>query len=261
VQIAAAPERRLEIIDDHTLERYRRQVMLLGEEAQARLCDARVFIAGAGGLGCPAALYLAAAGVGEIRLVDGDIVEPTNLNRQVLHWDEDVGREKVVSAAEKLRALNPEIVVDARPACIDAGNVDDLVGDAHLIIDAVDNFPARYLLNRSAREKNLPLVHGAVCGFDGQATTVLPGRTACLRCIFPDPPPAETSPVIGVTPGIIGLIQANEAIKYLTGTGELLTDRLLIWDGLTTTMVILPVERRKDCEECGTGLNAGDAGR
>lgn len=240
------------MLTNRELERYGRQIALFGEEAQERLTSATAVIAGAGGLGCPAALYLAAAGIGEIRLVDGDVVDRTNLNRQVLHADRDVGRAKVESAAGKLRALNPEITVVATCASIDAENAAALVGGADLIIDATDNFPVRYILNRAALGARVPLIHGAVRGFDGQATTIVPGRTACLECVFPVAPPAEgATPVVGTTPGIIGLVQANEAIKYITGTGDLLLDRLLVWDGRAATMTTLPVERQRDCSACG----------
>ncbi|MDD3858337.1 MAG: HesA/MoeB/ThiF family protein [Methanoculleus sp.] len=235
-------------------ERYARQILLFGEEGQERLKRAKVFIAGAGGLGCPIALYLAVAGVGEIRLVDRDTVDRTNLNRQVLHWESDIGELKARSAEAKLREANPDIRVEALAATIDETNVRDLVAGADLIVDAMDNFPTRYLLNREALRAGVPLLHGAIRGFDGQATTIIPGRTACLECLFPEAPPAEVFPVIGTTPGIIGLIQANEAIKYITGTGDLLLNRLLIWDGLATTLETFTVERRPECPACGSGV-------
>ena len=242
------------MLTDRERERYRRQVALFGEEAQERLANARVVIVGAGGLGCPVALYLAAAGIGEIRLVDGDVVDRTNLNRQVLHTERDVGRAKVESAAEKIRAQNPEIAVAATRVTLDEGNAARLAGGANLIVDATDNFAARYILNRVALRNSVPLVHGAVRGFDGQATTIIPGKTACLECIFPVAPPGEdVIPVVGTTPGIIGLVQANEAIKYITGTGDLLAGRLLVWDGRAATTAILPVERQDDCRACGNG--------
>lgn len=241
------------MLSESELERYARQVMLFGEEGQLRLKEARVFIAGAGGLGCPVALYLAAAGVGHIRIVDKDVAERSNLNRQVLHWEQDIGKVKVVSVEEKLRAINSHIEVEAMCQVIDESNVSSLVGDADLIVDAMDNYPARYLLNRTAHEKSIPLIHGAIRGFDGQATTVIPGKSACLSCIFPCVPPAEVFPVVGVTPGIIGMIQANEVIKYLVGAGDLLTDRLLVWNGLSSEMETLRFSKRCDCEVCGQG--------
>ncbi|PKL62853.1 MAG: adenylyltransferase [Methanomicrobiales archaeon HGW-Methanomicrobiales-2] len=232
-------------------ERYARQILLFGEEGQERLKDAKVFIAGAGGLGCPVALYLAVAGVGEIRLVDRDTVDRTNLNRQVLHWERDLGTPKAGSAEAKLREANPDIQIEALAVTIDETNVRDLVAGADLIVDAMDNFPTRYLLNREALRAGVPLLHGAIRGFDGQATTIVPGRTACLECIFPEAPPAEVFPVVGTTPGIIGLIQANEAIKYITGTGDPLLNRLLLWDGLSATLETFTVEQRPGCPACG----------
>ncbi len=241
------------ILDEREFSRYGRQILLFGEEGQERLKAAKVFIAGAGGLGCPAALYLAAAGIGEILLADCDVVDRTNLNRQVLHWERDVGRRKTDSATEKLRALNPDIRVTDLPVTIDEANAAALVGDADLIVDAMDNFETRYLLNRVALRKDIPFIHGAIRGFDGQATTIIPGKTACLRCIFPRAPPAEVFPVVGVTAGIIGMIQANEAIKFLLGMDGLLAGRLLIWSGVTTETETLQVERHPGCEDCGEG--------
>ena len=237
-------------------ERYARQMLLFGEEGQERLKKAKVFIAGAGGLGCPIALYLAVAGIGEILLADRDTVDRTNLNRQVLHWERDIGELKARSAEAKLREVNPDIRVNAFATTINEANVRDLVGDADLIVDALDNFPTRYLLNREALRSGIPLLHGGIRGFDGQVTTIIPGRTACLECIFPEAPPAEVFPVIGTTAGIIGVIQANEAVKYITGTGDLLLNRLLLWDGLATTFETYAVERRPECPACGERTRA-----
>lgn len=240
------------MLTERERERYRRQIPLFGEAGQERLGKARVAVVGAGGLGCPAALYLAAAGIGEIRLIDPDLVERSNLNRQVLHRESDIGLPKVASAAEKLLAQNPGVAVSVRYAAIDRKNAEDLIGDADIVVDAVDTFTARYLLNRAALAQGIPLVHGAVSGFDGQVTTVLPGRTACLRCTFPVPPPEESVPVAGTTAGIVGLIQANEVIKYITGTGDLLAGRLLLWDGRSASTAVLPVGRQGDCTDCGS---------
>jgi adenylyltransferase/sulfurtransferase len=241
------------MLNKDELERYSRQLMLFGEEGQERLKDASVFIAGAGGLGCPVALYLAVAGVGHLRIADRDTVEKTNLNRQVLHWENDIGREKVLSVSDKLREINPHIEAEAFHVTIDKSNIRELVGDADLIIDAMDNYPVRYLLNQVAHEKGIPLIHGAIRGFDGQALTIIPGKSACFNCVFPSPTPTEVFPVLGVTPGIIAMIQVNEAIKYLLKKGDLLTDRLLIWNGLSSEMEYMKVSRRPDCNICGTG--------
>jgi len=183
--------------------------------------------------------------------VDNDTVDPTNLNRQVLHLERDISRLNVRSAEDKLLEVNPEIRVEGLAETIDERNVKNLVDGADLIVDALDNFATRYLLNREALRSGIPLLHGAIRGFDGQATTILPGKTACLECIFPEAPPSELFPVIGVTPGIIGLIQANEAIKYLLGRGDLLSNRLLIWDGMAAKFETYAIERRPDCPACG----------
>jgi adenylyltransferase/sulfurtransferase len=234
------------------LERYKRQIMLFGEGGQERLKKSTIVIAGAGGLGSPVALYLAAAGVGTIKIVDNDLVEQSNLNRQILHNDRDIGKKKVDSAAEKLQSINPDISVWAIHTTIDATNATSLVGNADGIVDAMDNFATRYLLNDVAITKKIPLFHGAIRGFYGQATTIIPKKSACLRCIFPKAPPPEVFPVIGVTPGVIGAVQATEVIKYLLNIGGLLTNRLFIWDGMQASAEEIHVERDPHCEACGT---------
>jgi adenylyltransferase/sulfurtransferase len=240
------------MLTERELDRYDRQIRLLGEDGQEKLKRAKVFIAGAGGLGSPILIYLTAAGIGKIDLVDKDTVALSNLNRQILHWEKDIDREKAISAKEKLTEINRDIKIDAKSETITEDNAFDLVADADLIIDAMDNFPTRYLLNRTALEKGIPFIHGAINGFHGQATTVLPGESACLRCIFREAPPPSVFPVLGVTPGIIGLIQASEAIKYIVGVGELLIGKLLLWDGLTSQTEIVQVEKNAHCRDCGT---------
>jgi adenylyltransferase/sulfurtransferase len=195
-------------LSERELQRYQRQILLFGEEGQEQLKRGRVFIAGAGGLGSPVAMYLAVAGIGTITIADHDTVELSNLNRQILHHDADVGRPKTASAGEKLRAMNPDIEITAIDRTIDGSNVVALTKGYDLIVDAMDNFSTRYELNRAAIHHRIPFIHGAIRGFDGQAMTVIPGKTACVRCIFPSAPPEEQFPAIGVTPGIIGLIQA-----------------------------------------------------
>jgi adenylyltransferase/sulfurtransferase len=241
------------IITEEELKRYSRQLSLIGREGQDKLKRAKILIAGAGGLGSPIATYLALAGVGRIVIVDNDTVEVSNLNRQTLHWSSDVGRKKTTSAEEKIRAMNPYVEVEAISCTIEKANVTGVVGDADLIVDALDNFPARYLLNSVAVKRHIPFFHGAVRGFHGQSMTVIPYQTACLRCVFPQTPPAETFPIIGVIPGVIGSIQATEVIKYLTGKGELLTNRLLLWDGLSGEMSFLQVKRNPSCQDCSQG--------
>lgn len=231
--------------------RYARQIPLLGVKGQEILNRSRVLIAGAGGLGSASSSYLAAAGVGFIRIVDCDHVELSNLNRQILH--RTPGLRKAISAEDALKSLNPSIEVEGLDVCISRNTIDDLVAGVDLIIDAMDNFEVRYILNYAALEYDLPLLHGAVSGFDGQATTIIPGRSPCLRCIFPKAPPKETPPVIGATCGVIGSIQATEAIKLLVGSDGLLINRLLIWDGRCSQMDEIHVARNELCPECGRG--------
>jgi adenylyltransferase/sulfurtransferase len=235
------------------LDRYKRQIMLFGEEGQKRLKKATIFIAGAGGLGSPISIYLAVAGVGRIVLADKDSVELTNLNRQILHFNSDIGERKTTSALRKLKEINPDVTIEVLDTTIDETNILEIIGDADGIVDAMDNFPTRYLLNSAAYTKKIPFFHGGIRGLCGQATTFIPGKTACLSCIFPHPPPAEVFPVVGVTPGLIGMVQANEVIKYLTGTGELLTDRLFYWDGERATVDEITLERNPSCPICGKG--------
>ena len=236
------------------LERYDRQIMLygFGEEGQEKLKKARVFIAGAGGLGSPVSIYLAIAGVGNIRIIDHDTVELSNLNRQILHWQENIRERKTDSAVEKLRKLNPDIKVEGIAETITEKNIPRLVVNADIIIDAMDNLETRYILNRAAIDKNIPFVHGAVNGFEGRAMTVIPGKSACLNCVYHGVTvPREKFPVIGVTPAVIGCIQATEAIKYITGMGNLLTNRLINYDALSMTFTEFTVKRDPDCEHCG----------
>jgi molybdopterin/thiamine biosynthesis adenylyltransferase len=246
------------MLSPHDMERYQRQILLFGEEGQAVLKDSSVLVAGAGGLGSPVAYYLAVAGIGHIRIVDHDRVERSNLNRQILHGDQDIGILKTDSAKKKLAHINPDIIVDARAITIDEESIGPLLNGVDVIVDAMDNYPTRYLLNRAAIEHHIPLMHGAIHGFGGQAITIIPGKTACLRCLFPHPPPKEMFPVIGVAPGIIGLIQANEVLKYLLGIGTLLENRLVLWDGLSCTLEEIPVNKNPECEDCSEMKDLGE---
>ena len=239
------------MLSERERERYKRQMLLFGDEGQERLKKAHIFIAGAGGLGSPVSLYLAVAGVGTITIVDMDVVDQSNLNRQILHSDRDIGRKKTVSAEEKLTTINPDITVHAIDVRIDESNATALVGKADGIVDAMDNYPIRYLLNDVAVKKNIPLFHGAIRGFYGQATTIIPGKTPCLKCIFPKAPPKEVFPVVGVTPGVIGTVQATEVIKYILKSGDLLTNRIFIWDGLAGRADEISAERIPCCPVCG----------
>jgi len=232
--------------------RYDRQISIqeIGEEGQEKLRNTTVFMAGAGGLGSPALIYLTAAGVGTIRVVDHECVEPSNLNRQILHWQRDIGRRKIESASEKLMYFNPDMKLEPIAEEIAEGNVNELVKGCDLIVDALDNLTTRYLLNKSALENNIPFFHGAVHGFEGRAMTVIPGKTACLRCMYRGPIPEESVPVIGVTPAVIGCIQATEVIKYILDIGDLLTDRLLIYNGLDLKFTEFRLRKNPNCDHC-----------
>jgi Dinucleotide-utilizing enzymes involved in molybdopterin and thiamine biosynthesis family 2 len=250
-------------LDDDFLERYSRQLRLpqVGIEGQRKLQQARITLVGAGGLGAPAAFYLAAAGIGHLRLVDDDIVDRSNLQRQVLHVDAGVDVDaKVDSARERLLALNPTIEVEAVRARVDAGNVDALLADAGVVIDGADNFPVRHMLNDACLRLSKPLVYGAVQRFDGQASVFDAGRqrgtAPCYRCLFPeapeDAPNCAEAGVLGVVPGIIGLVQATEAIKLVLGIGEPLIGRLLQFDALAMRFRETRLHADPDCPACGT---------
>ena len=200
------------MLSERELERYKRQILLFGEEGQEKLKKAKIFIAGAGGLGSPISIYLAVAGVGTITIVDMDVVELTNLNRQILHYDRDIGKKKTVSAEEKLREINPDITVKAIDTTIDEANVAKLVGNSDGIVDAMDNFPTRYLLNETAVKKNIPLFHGAIRGLYGQATTIIPGVDPVPTASSPRPRQRRSSRLWGYT-RVIGMIQATEVIN------------------------------------------------
>jgi len=233
--------------------RYDRQIMIpeIGREGQERLKKAKVFVAGAGGLGCPISVYLAVAGVGHIRIADHDRIDLSNLNRQILHWNRDIGRLKADSVGEKLSEINPYVKIEAMSKTIDEGSVSSLTDGFDAIVDAMDNWPARYILNRAAVERKIPLFHGAVRGLEGRAMTIIPGKTACLRCMYHGTPPPEKSPVLGATPSIIASIQVTEVIKYLVGVGDLLADRLLIYDGMDMRFREFKVRRNPECDHCG----------
>ncbi len=235
-------------------ERYDRQTMMreIGEKGQEKLKRSRVAIAGGGGLGSPIALYLAAAGVGTLRMIDHDRVSLSNLNRQVLHWEGDIGRKKVNSAGTKLKKFNSAVQIEAIAKTITEDNASTLLEGCDAIVDAMDNLPSRYILNRCAIEKKIPFFHGAVNGFEGRAMTILPGKSACLRCMYRGSIPQEKFPVIGVTPAVIGCIQATEVIKYLLGIGQLLINRLLLYDGLELTFNEFTVLRNPECDHCGS---------
>jgi molybdopterin/thiamine biosynthesis adenylyltransferase/rhodanese-related sulfurtransferase len=246
-------------LSDAERARYARHLALaeVGEAGQARLLRARVLVVGAGGLGSPVALYLAAAGVGTLGLVDADRVDATNLQRQIIHGTSRVGRPKVESAKLALAELNPQITVVTYEERLGAGNALRLLAGWDVLVDAADNFPTRYLLGDASVWLGLPLVHGSVHRFEGQVTTFVPGRGPCYRCLFPEPPAAAHAPscdevgVLGVLPGTIGMLQATEALKLVLGAGEPLVGRLLIWDALSMRFRELRFERSPSCPVCG----------
>ena len=241
------------------LERYSRHIILkeISVKGQKKLLNSKVLIIGAGGLGAPAALYLAAAGVGTIGIVDADVVDLSNLQRQVIHTTDDIGKKKVESAAETMRQINPEITVNTYYDFVTSDNILDLIQDYDFILDGTDNFPAKFLINDACVMAKKPLSHAGIIRFKGQLTTILPGEGPCYRCIFKDLPPKDAIPscreagVIGAMGGVIGSLQALEAIKYLTGVGKLLVGYLLTYDALSMDFhkIKLP-PRGKGCAVC-----------
>jgi sulfur-carrier protein adenylyltransferase/sulfurtransferase len=239
--------------------RYARQVLLpeFGKDGQRRLGDARVLMVGVGGLGSPAALYLAAAGVGTLGLVDYDVVDETNLHRQIIHGTPDIGRAKLQSAADRLTAINPLVRLELHDTAFDATNARTLVDAYDLVVDGTDNFPTRYLVNDACVMTGTPNVYGSIFRFEGQVSVFAAGAGPCYRCLHPEPPPAGLIPscaeagVLGVLPGIIGTIQATEAIKLLTGIGEPLIGRLLLYDALRMKFRDIALPRDPECPVCG----------
>jgi len=255
------------MLTDEQIERYSRHIILreVGGKGQQKLLNGRVLIIGAGGLGAPIALYLAAAGVGTIGIADADDVDLSNLQRQVIHFTADVGKPKVESAREKIRAINPDVRVTIYKEWINAANIGGIIGDYDFVIDGADNFAAKFLINDACVLAGIPYSHGGILRFFGQTITVLPGTT-CYRCIFPTPPPQDAIPtcsqvgVLGVLPGVIGTIQATEAIKFLLQKGELLSGRMLMYDALELSFRDVAIKRNPHCPVCGeqptiTGLH------
>jgi molybdopterin/thiamine biosynthesis adenylyltransferase/rhodanese-related sulfurtransferase len=239
--------------------RYQRHLLLpeVGETGQIKLLDSKVLLLGAGGLGSPAALYLAAAGVGTIGIIDMDVVDASNLQRQVLHNTDRIGERKVDSAKKTLTLINPDVNVVTYDVRLGADNILDIIDGYDVIVDGTDNFPTRYLVNDASLIKRIPVVHGSIFRFEGQATVFHPYVGPCYRCMIPEPPPAELAPscaeagVLGVLPGIIGSIQAVEAIKILLGIGETLEGRLLAYDALEESFRTFKVHRDPQCPACG----------
>jgi molybdopterin/thiamine biosynthesis adenylyltransferase/rhodanese-related sulfurtransferase len=239
--------------------RYQRHLLLpeVGEAGQQKLLESRVLLLGAGGLGSPAALYLAAAGVGTIGIIDMDVVDASNLQRQILHNLDRIGDRKVDSAKKTLTAMNPDVDVVTYDVRLGADNILDIIDGYDVIVDGTDNFPTRYLVNDASLLKRIPVVHGSIFRFEGQITVFKPYVGPCYRCLIPEPPPAELAPscaeagVLGVLPGIIGSLQAMEAIKLLLGLGESLAGRLLAYDALEATFRTFKVRRDPACPSCG----------
>jgi molybdopterin/thiamine biosynthesis adenylyltransferase/rhodanese-related sulfurtransferase len=239
-------------------ERYSRHLLLseVGLEGQQKLLDAKVLLLGAGGLGSPSALYLAAAGVGTLGIVDNDTVDLSNLQRQVIHSTERIGVHKVDSAAETITALNPDVKVIKHPVRLDATNIMEILPGYDIVVDGLDNFPTRYLLNDASVRLQIPVVSAAILGFEGQLSVFKPYDGPCYRCLFPVPPPAELAPscgangVLGVLPGTMGLLQATEVIKLILGEGDPLIGRLLMYDALAAEVSEVKVRRDPDCPIC-----------
>jgi adenylyltransferase/sulfurtransferase len=241
------------------IQRYNRQMILpsWGEEAQRVLKDSCVFVAGAGGLGSPVTIYLAAAGVGALRICDSGAVELSNLNRQILHGDDRIGEEKTLSAERTLKEVNPLVEIIPLTETIDADNIPSLVGDARLMVDCLDNFKTRYILNQYAVQNGTALVHAGVNGLCGQIAFIHPPETACLACLVPEGPPSEIFPILGATAGVLGCLEAMEALKYLTGTGELLKGRLLFCDGEAMQFQEVSFDKDPECRVCGSASRRG----
>lgn len=243
---------------EQQIQRYSRHILLkdVGVEGQEKIMDARVLVVGAGGLGSPVSLYLAAAGIGTIGVVDADVVDLSNLQRQIIHFTKDLGVPKVESAKEKIQAINPDVKVETYREFLDSSNALDIIRDYDFIVDCTDNFPVKFLINDACVMAGKPFSHGGILCFQGQTFTHLPG-SACYRCLFKEPPPTGAVPtcsqagVLGAIAGMLGTIQAAEVLKYFTGVGELLTNRLLTFDAKTMVFHTIKVSKRESCELCG----------
>ena len=244
---------------EEEIKRYSRHIILpeVGGEGQKRIREGRILVIGAGGLGAPALYYLAAAGIGTLGVADMDVVDLSNLQRQIIHTQKDIGRGKTQSAREKINALNHDIKVVEYTEKISSENILEILKDYDVVVDGCDNFPTRYLVNDAAILTGKAIAHGAILRFDGQATTIVPGKGPCYRCLFREPPPPGMVPscheagVLGVLPGIIGVIQATEALKYILGKGRLLTGRLLLYNALDMSFKEVKIPRDPECPVCG----------
>lgn len=244
---------------EQQLERYSRHILLkdVGVEGQEKIMKSKVLVIGVGGLGSPIAFYLAAAGVGQLGLIDNDVVDLSNLQRQILHATPDIGKPKVTSAARKLSSLNPEINIKTYSELIDVGNISEIISDYDFVLDGTDNFAAKFLINDACVMGNIPYSHGGVLRFFGQTMTVVPGISACYRCAFREAPPADAVPscseagILGAITGILGTIQATEALKYITNTGTLLTNAILSFDAKSMDFQKVKLLKQDDCPLCG----------
>ena len=240
------------------IDRYSRQIILpnVGGKGQEKILKAKVLVIGTGGLGAPCDFYLAAAGVGTIGIVDSDNVELNNLQRQILHTTESVGRPKVDSGKARLKALNPDVNVVTHHLRLDSGNILGIIKEYDIVVDGSDNFPTRYLVNDACVIAKKPLVHAGIFRFDGQIMTIVPGIGPCYRCLFPEPPPPGAVPscqeggILGAVAGVLGVLQANEVLKFILGAGQLLAGRLLIFNALDSTFRTVKVPKDKDCPAC-----------
>jgi molybdopterin/thiamine biosynthesis adenylyltransferase/rhodanese-related sulfurtransferase len=254
-------------LTDEQKVRYSRHLLIpeVGSAGQAKLLESKVLLIGAGGLGSPSSLYLAAAGVGTIGIIDYDVVDLSNLQRQVVHTSDRVGEKKVESARRTLNALNPDVNVVGHEEMLVADNVDRIIAGYDVIVDGTDTFETRYILNDAAVAAGIPVVHASVFRFEGQLTTFIPFEGPCYRCLYPTPPPPELAPgcsvagVLGVVPGIMGLLQANEVLKLLLGIGETLAGRLLLFDALETEFTELKLRRDPACPVCSDAARAARA--
>lgn len=241
------------------LERYSRHILLqdVGVEGQAKIMAAKVLVVGAGGLGAPILLYLAAAGIGKIGIVDNDVVDLSNLQRQVIHFAKDIKIAKVESAREKMLAINPEVEVTTYQQFLRADNIREIIRGYDFVVDGTDNFPTKFLVNDACVMEGIPFSHGGILRFDGQTMTVLPGESACYRCTFRQPPPPDAVPtcsqagVLGAIAGMLGTIQAAEVLKFVTGVGELLTGTLLTFDAKTMNFKKITLHKQANCPVCG----------
>ncbi len=246
-------------ITEEQLERYSRNIILkdIGVEGQTKIMNGKVLIIGAGGLGSPAALYLTAAGVGTIGVVDSDTVELSNLQRQIIHFTKDIDVPKATSAAEKMQALNPDVKIKTYYMFVNADNIRGIIRDYDFVIDGTDNFAAKFLINDACVMEGIPFSHGGILRFNGQTMTVSPGKSACLRCVFEEPPPRNAVPtcaqagVLGAIAGLLGAIQTSEALKSLTGVGKLLTDSMLFFDVLKMEFIKHKLGANRECKLCG----------